>query len=185
MNRNKCRNKLLGKRFGKLIVEKFVGADERHNSICQCLCDCGKRKNVLTYRLKLKHTKSCGCARSHRRLQPYEWLYSQLQFSAKKTKRHVDLTFRDFLFFTTIKQCHYCGVGIEWSPFNQSGKNQGYHLDRKDNNEGYTKSNCVVCCRRCNWIKGNEFTYSEMLKLGESVKKILNSRTGKYDYTRT
>lgn len=179
MNQNKHRNKLLGKRFGKLVVEKIVGTDKRHNSTCQCLCDCGNRKNVLSYRLKNKHTKSCGCAWHPRNLQPYEWLYHLLKVSAKRTGRNADMTFHEFLSFTTIKYCHYCGTELEWSPFNEKGKNKSYYLDRKDNDVGYTKNNCVVCCRRCNWIKGNEFTYSEMLKLGESVKEILNSRTEK------
>ena len=89
------------------------------------------------------------------------------------------MTLQDFLSFTTTKNCHYCGAELEWSKFNRKGENKSYYLDRKDNDEGYTKINCVVCCRRCNWIKGNEFTYSEMLKLGKSVREILNSRIEK------
>lgn len=176
MNKNKNRNKLLGKKFGKLIVEKFVGSDKRNNSICQCLCDCGNRKNVLTYRLKIGHTISCGCEKT--KLQPYEWIYNVLKRSAKSTGRMINMSFQEFLTFTEICNCHYCGEVIEWSKFSNKS-NQSYYLDRKNNNEDYKKDNCVVCCKRCNWIKGTEFTYTEMLKLGKTVKEIIKLRMKK------
>lgn len=176
MNKSKKRNEILGHRFGKLIVEKFVGSDKRHNAICQCLCDCGNRKNILAYRLTCGVTKSCGCVKSLRLLRPYECLYRQLHITAKNTKRDIDITFEDFLKFVEVEKCHYCETEIKWEPFNHGGKNQGYHLDRKNNDVGYLKTNCVVCCRVCNFVKGNQFTYAEMKELGMSIKNILDSR---------
>ena len=34
-------------------------------------------------------------------------------------------------------------------------------MDRKDNALGYTKDNCVVCCKSCNFGKADRYTYAE------------------------
>lgn len=39
-----------------------------------------------------------------------------------------------------------------------------------NNSTGYSKENCVVCCSVCNTFKSDKFTYTEMLKLGETRK---------------
>lgn len=39
--------------------------------------------------------------------------------------------------------CHYCG---------KSGPNG---IDRVDNSKGYLKTNCVPCCKHCNYVKGD------------------------------
>ena len=41
------------------------------------------------------------------------------------------------------KECHYCG---------KEGPNG---IDRYDNSTGYTKENCVSCCKHCNYVKGD------------------------------
>jgi hypothetical protein len=41
------------------------------------------------------------------------------------------------------KDCHYCGV---------AGPNG---TDRLNCAKGYEKSNCVPCCKHCNYVKGN------------------------------
>jgi hypothetical protein len=41
------------------------------------------------------------------------------------------------------KNCYYCGV---------EGLNG---IDRLDSSIGYTKENCVPCCKHCNYAKGN------------------------------
>jgi len=47
----------------------------------------------------------------------------------------------------------------------QNGKevrgSRSYKLDRMNNDSGYTKDNCVVCCWKCNQSKGNRYTYEE------------------------
>lgn len=54
-------NYLVGKRFGKLVVESRT--DERINGsvVWKCKCDCGNYKNVPTHLLTSNHTRSCGC----------------------------------------------------------------------------------------------------------------------------
>lgn len=77
---------------------------------------------------------------------------------------HVfSLTYEEFLKFTCIHQCHYCHAPITWAEYNARGVGirSRYNLDRKDNAQGYFKQNLVVCCKRCNWSKGNRYTYAE------------------------
>ena len=43
----------------------------------------------------------------------------------------------------SLMNCHYCGV---------SGPNG---IDRIDSSLGYSRNNCVPCCKHCNYVKGN------------------------------
>lgn len=52
----------IGKRFGKIKVIKRNGSGSRGHSLWLCLCDCGNKKNILGYNLKVRGNKaSCGC----------------------------------------------------------------------------------------------------------------------------
>ena len=62
------------------------------------------------------------------------------------------------------KECIYCGT------------NDYIGLDRVDNKKGHTKNNCVPCCKTCNVTRNNNFSYDEMLILGETIKKINENR---------
>ena len=92
----------------------------------------------------------------------------------------MTLTFDDFLKFVSTTECHYCGRTVVWPEraFVKTARRQyarsskAYYLDRINNDVGYTKSNCVVCCTTCNAIKGNTLTYEEMLILKPSLKKL-------------
>lgn len=48
---------LTGKRYGKLVVQKYVG-----DGNYECLCDCGNTKTVYAGNLRNGSTISCGCA---------------------------------------------------------------------------------------------------------------------------
>lgn len=111
---------------------------------------------------------------------PYHWLYTELKIAAKNGEKSLDLTFEDFLTFIKIQTCHYCSGPVAWSMRsrrrNENGKlvknSASYNLDRKDNDKGYSVTNCVVCCPKCNAVKGNTLTYDEMLLLREGLQKI-------------
>lgn len=51
---------LVGKRFGRLTVERCVVQDNGHIA-WECKCDCGNATTVATARLQNGHTQSCGC----------------------------------------------------------------------------------------------------------------------------
>lgn len=56
------RLKLIGQRFGRLIVTGDAGNSARDRSMWICLCDCGKICIVCARELRRGDTISCGCA---------------------------------------------------------------------------------------------------------------------------
>lgn len=74
------------------------------------------------------------------------------------------------------KVCVYCNRN-ENDTFLDTNKNiQRLTLDRKNNKNGYTLKNLVLCCYRCNTEKGNFWTYEEMLQKGKLSEKIYTER---------
>ena len=51
---------LVGQRFGKLMVEEYIGPHPS-GSLWQCTCDCGGESQVASNKLRRGQTKSCGC----------------------------------------------------------------------------------------------------------------------------
>lgn len=83
---------------------------------------------------------------------PFLSLYNHLKYSARTNHpdKEFSLTYNEFVFFTQIGCCHYCG-----------GSNIVWNLDRKDNTQGYSFDNVVVCCKECNMMKRDWLSYEE------------------------
>lgn len=60
-NSDQKSQKLVGKRFGKLLVIERAGSDKHKQAVWKCICDCGKEVFVTSRRLTTGNTKSCGC----------------------------------------------------------------------------------------------------------------------------
>lgn len=178
--------KSIGSRFNKLtIIEVFYGIYKKcgNRIYYKCQCDCGVETFALPSRLKSGHVKSCGClntyssAQSARpRLRPFEHHFNNLITGAirRNRKYEVTITYEDYVEFTKIDKCHYCDDVIFWHK-HKSGKNDqpgksSHYIDRKDNDIGYTKSNCVVCCAKCNRSK-LERPYDEWILIGKAIKE--------------
>ena len=65
-----------------------------------------------------------------------------LKRAAKNFPNHEFINPDEFELLTK-KSCHYCG---------KKGPNG---IDRVNNLVGYMRSNCVPCCKHCNYVKGN------------------------------
>lgn len=50
-----------GQRFGRLVVEEYVGLSKSRRAIWKCKCDCGKEDLFLSNSLLTGRTVSCGC----------------------------------------------------------------------------------------------------------------------------
>lgn len=153
-----------GKVYGKLTVLRRTINDRHGNARWRCVCECGNQLAVGGPSLEKGETKSCGCYKSN--LQPFESLYNRLK--QQEYRYPVGLSFKEFLEFTKQNFCHYCKIPIIWRP-HYAGRG-GYQLDRMDNSQGYTKDNCVVCCKRCNRAKGKHFTYDEWKSIGRLIQ---------------
>lgn len=65
------------------------------------------------------------------------------------------------------EECYYCGM----LKHQQGGRYKNLSIDRLDNLLPYRAGNIVLCCFRCNIIKGNFFTANEMLQIAEKYIK--------------
>lgn len=147
---------LKGQTFGRLtVLDRTEPRSKIRGAWWECRCICGKRHPIPARSLRSGATKSCGCLLYEhlKRLRPFESMFNILKSKARG--HEVRLTYEEFLEFTKQKQCHYCLAWLDWA------KDQRYNLDRMNNDLGYTKENCVVCCPRCNYGKSNLFTYQE------------------------
>jgi hypothetical protein len=164
----KVRNDLTGMVFGKLTILKLISHNSTSVHHCKwlCKCECGNELEKTTSNIKRGKNFGCNsCYRAHRKYRPFESRFNS--FNKLSTGRiNVNISYDDFLEYTKIVNCHYCNGDINWHPY----KSTGYHLDRKDNNLGYTKDNCVVCCPRCNRSKSDHFTYHEWLQIGQVIR---------------
>lgn len=162
------------------------------------LCHCGVKCLRRVYSVKKGVTTSCGCYKksgvairealkgklpknackdldeSNRNL-----VYHTYKKSAEKRRLLFELTMEQFV--TLVKSnCHYCSKPPSQikarkgtrAPFIYNG------IDRKDNGGGYILSNCVPCCKICNYAK-HTMTYTQFLEFIGVVYKTLALRLDK------
>lgn len=106
-------------------------------------------------------------------------LYSTYKTQAKKCNRVFELELDHFAKLTS-GVCFYCGSNplsvVKCSSYYKKKSSWGNYIyngiDRKNNEIGYIKSNCVTCCWRCNRTFGSLYSYEEKLILSESIIKI-------------
>ena len=150
---------LSGKRFGRLLVERYHGKADTKEIYYWCICDCGNRLLISSSNLHNGTTKSCGCLLHE--------VSSIIHKGKPIQKTHGDYETRLYNIWTNIKQrtCNvnnrdypkYGGRGItlcdEWKPaksgylaFKEWSYNNGYDdtktIDRIDNDKGYSPDNC-------------------------------------------
>lgn len=92
--------------------------------------------------------------------------------------------------FKKLKRCSVCKQDLPLSEFGKnahlkSGINgdgqlaaTGHGFDRINNAIGYTESNVVACCWRCNIVRGTKLSHEEMKLLGPTLKTIRLRRAG-------
>jgi hypothetical protein len=174
---------LIGQQFGQLTVKEQVQKrDSNGNCYWRCECFCGGTALVRTANLRRGDVQSCGCKRlgiprkyphPKMRKRPFEALYNRLKNNrARYYDIPVLLTYEEFLEFTKINECHYCGEPVIWTKYNLNNRRScATNLDRKNNLLGYSTDNCVVSCLPCNKTKGNRFTYEEFKAMMHALKE--------------
>ena len=143
--------KLTGKKFGCLTAISYAGGGRWH-----CTCSCGKETAVHTNNLTSGKTRSCGHLRGE--------VVAAAHTTHGHTKRgRVARTYR--IWRNMVERCtnpkikawkRYGGRGItiaeEWRSYENflwdMGETPGgLTIERKDNDRGYSKDNCVWATR--------------------------------------
>ena len=189
-NKNRIKNiikrneKYKGKKYGKLLILKYVEdkKTKHSNSYYLCKCDCGNEKIIELRSMKSGRVKSCGCIQKERIRKigkesklpfgesPFNSLYIRYVKSAEN--RHLSfLLTKDQFKNIVIKNCYYCNCSPEIYTRNRYYKDTDYFIhngiDRINSEKGYEMDNCVPCCSFCNYSKSD---YEEKYFLDKIVK---------------
>lgn len=151
---------LVGKKFGKLTVSRYLFTDKRYRAIWECVCECGRLKQTCSELLLKGKTKSCGC------------LYKEnAKILANKRNNKGKSKTRLYITYYSIKSrcynpknsCYYLygerGITMceEWlglngfKNFEKWALDNGYNnslnfgectIDRINTNKGYSPDNC-------------------------------------------
>jgi hypothetical protein len=161
---------LKGKHFGKWTVLERAKSPNKNSpsqpAYWKCQCECGNIRIIAAHNLWAKKTLSCG---HEQELPGYKHIYNTF-LRINKNRFPVYLTFEEFLEFVSIQKCHYCYSKLNWSAHGGRKISKAYNLDRKDNTKGYSKDNCVPCCKRCNFSKRNCYTYEEWFEMNKCFR---------------
>ncbi len=162
-------NKLICQRCNKSQA-KYNSKEEAGLKICRC---CRNRERYKTdptikgtmasiakrYYLKVKLTDPEKHEKNRIKRRDYansvDQRFKRLLHCAAIRNLEVSITIEDYSnMINHDTKCDYC--------LNKAlGVNNGYGLDRKDNNKGYTKENLIPCCGKCNREKNKRLTYEE------------------------
>ena len=172
---------IINTKIGRLLVLEFIRLEKvQHNDrlrsryIYKCLCDCGNISEVNRANLKAKQTLSCGCFQKERSLLGHQKQKGQIRPSLRKPNgesalRSVFLAYKngakkrnlnfsiDFSQFSALtkENCVYCGTEPKSVWKNSAGSSQyiANGVDRVNSSIGYELTNCVSCCKICNYMK--------------------------------
>lgn len=89
--------------------------------------------------------------------------FSSYKSRAYRKKVEFSLSVEEFIDLTT-QNCHYCNGSYS----NVRDENMRCGVDRKDSAQGYTLSNCLPCCKVCNFAK-KDTSYEEFKTWIEKV----------------
>ena len=101
--------------------------------------------------------------RRYRYVRTLEYKFSQYKNRAVPRGYSFELTIEQFSELIN-KPCHYCGTPPVIGTLNG--------VDRKNNTIGYIHSNCLPCCKMCNWAK-RTYSYEDFTNWIHTASKHL------------
>src|SRR5271166_5115283 len=104
--------------FGEWTVLSRAAVIKSNQAAWNCECSCGARKVIAGHNLRRGNSLCCrSCASKHKQLKPYESGFNRLLRRSEERKIPCPITYEEFISFTTLDKCHYCGIDIWWEPF--------------------------------------------------------------------
>lgn len=145
-----------------LDIKNAICQEDDYSWVFKCTGEgCSRLIKSKPYYLK-NHSGKCRSCMNKKR--PFFHLFNRMKNSARASHLEFRLSFEDFLEFTKLDKCHYCVTSITWLEYcyhNSKFITAPYYIDRMDNSFGYIKSNCTICCSRCNKAKSSKYSYQE------------------------
>lgn len=178
---------------GNIASIRYANLSVHGTSSCGCI-----QKEHALYLLK-KHNLIDKPFINSTKDHTIDTIYRNYNYGAKRRNLPFDLNLEEFKQFI-FSNCHYCDVAPKNSYNPYIGKDGNLKpsktrksmidrleilktltveyngIDRKDSNQGYLLDNCVSCCKECNELKSNRFTYEEFMLLVPILRVIINSR---------
>ncbi len=174
----KINERLVGKRFGRLVVLEATDRRMSGDIVWKCKCDCGNITYVATCNLTAKRsfTASCGCMRKEKAIKhnlSKTKIYKKLLAIKGRCKNPKDKNY-----------FRYGGRGIticeEWDNENgfenfynwaiSHGYEAGLTIDRIDNNKGYCPDNCRWVTQK---VQMNNQSRNRYVKIGEETHSLI------------
>lgn len=146
---------MIGRIFGKLTITAYD--EKRKMYVCSCLC--GGETRATGWTLINGGRKGCQCIKIGKEylllpdnLGPKKALFRAYKKAAQARKHEFDLSIEQFC--TLIdKNCHYCNLPPE-GKYKSGNRFLVYSgIDRIESTKGYEITNCVPCCKICNYSK--------------------------------
>lgn len=128
--------------------------------------------------------KECRCTfrkrryRERRRSDPYQlWAINTVNWARGRKKYDVQVTSNDVLKLTEQQKhkCIYCAKQLNFRA-SMSERLDSPSLDRVDPSVGYTLTNVVVSCYRCNQIK-SDATPNELRLIASKVEQLIGAKS--------
>lgn len=158
----KLKRRIIGRRFGKLVIIEFDHKDKHNLQMYLCRCDCGETKVVRLMSLKCGDTTSCGCKQK----DVARLTMTGNSYRAKEYKRHRPTVISyNSMMARCYKSNQLCfknhgGRGItvcdRWKDSfanfleDMGERPEGLELDREDNDGNYEPGNCRWSTRLVN-----------------------------------
>jgi hypothetical protein len=172
----RTRDKYLNKQLFKIsIIDiRYVRANRQPQAVAKFICACGNTGETFLTLISNKKTVSCGCWNALKQQKPTgigaaRACFSSRKADAKRRQLQWTLSFKEYHRITQ-QNCFYCNKlpSNEYGSDNYNGNFFYSGLDRVNNLLGYSKQNCVPCCKECNHAKG----MMTMVEFKQHITKI-------------
>lgn len=154
---------LTGMKFNKWTVESRDYTKTTYGARWNCICECGNKATVISSYLIKGKSKSClKCSKIAQGKRNRKLTIEKILFNKKVGKvahqRNIEIKMNEFDYCKIASNnCYYCGQEpLEFKPYSDSDSIFVNGVDRIDSNKPYEISNCVPCCKACNFAKNDQ-----------------------------